>query len=273
MNQDMNLDIDQMIAKGERIFEHGLPNPPGTNTCFINSLLTSLRSILVLVRMVLHKSVHIYMQNATKAHDDLLIQLSMLMEMMLTDAGGIRETNQRENVIRLLVNLARDRQGERPIEENRQGDPNELLFFMKDLLTTSIEQMDRQQQGRQATNQVNDNVAQELRQLVDNITPSISDYTRCQCGEKSGVVNNTFIFLPDQNGNGDQYADVNECLRQFFTPDRVTTQCNSCHRTMEKNKCYRLEQETPKFLVVAFNLGFTVNYLDFLLDSLKYINK
>lgn len=262
MNMQQVSDADyEDLLNGQPFFNLGLPNPVGSNSCFINSILISMRSIECIMRSLVNKSISDYYVQHPSNNMNVMHSFMLLIRSMLQDNTHILNVTKqrRKNFIDLLVELAASSVAaiQKPIEENRQGDPQELFMYLVKWLNESIEIMRTNAELCACNDRLTSHFywnchraavqALELQNVLNESKPLISDMARCPRGHKFGQTNNSQIFL-NQNK---KFLNIQECLADFFGQEKTQGNCALCTKWVTLTKERKLEQVPEKMLVLS----------------------
>ncbi|MCA9333879.1 hypothetical protein KC963_02425 [Candidatus Saccharibacteria bacterium] len=263
MSREKERDED-MLRLQVPFFNNGLSQTGAPNTCFINSLLIALRSLYCFVRLLL--TGHLFDFYHVHGYEDdreLLYSLIALLRAMLQDTSRYQmfTSERRLKFVRILQRKSDQLglHGHGPVEMDEQGDPSELIVYMVNWLQESLQQVcaeheQRDSGGQQAsqrsrTREEASRVANQLRNLLNEFVPAMSDFTRCPAGHVSGQVQPTLIQLPLQK----YYSNITECLADYFSPEIVYKSCTTCRLdSVEARKASRLSQLPEHVFVIAF---------------------
>ena len=255
MNQLKTEWIDKSLAEGT-VAKHGLRRPPSSNTCFFNSLMIALRSLVEVLRTVLSDGMLAYYQKTEFEGDALHAFHALLKSMHCQKFNNDKETEKnRAQMVDALIKLAEDidmAAGTRPIERNQQGDPNELLLYLVGWFEKSLESMENEANSNRdpqvflaATASGN-----RLIELLNNMMPLMSDFARCPCGHRMGRAEKSFVWISID----DKCSSVKQCLDNYFAAEIFDARCSSCGKMRSMNKCVRLEELPGDIFAVGIRL-------------------
>lgn len=269
MNQVKTEWIDQQLRDGKTA-RHGLRRPASSNTCFFNSLMVALRSLVEVLRSVLSDGMIRYYSQRPFDADALHGFHALLKSMLCQRNSNDNETEKnRERMVETLIQLGEQvdvEVGNRPIERNQQGDPNELLLYLIGWFEESLQSMmdeehvtSSSQERAVCTEAINS--AKNIIQLLKNMMPLMSEKARCPCGHRLGNAEKSFVWISlDPKCN-----NIKQCLDKYFASEDFEANCSKCGRQRSMKKCVRLEDMPGDVFALGIrlfnNVGAQVNFL------------
>lgn len=247
------------------LFNHGLPRESGTNICYINSLLVALRSHYEVFKLLVDSRIHAYYLEFFDESDP-LYNLHMLIKSMIGDVNKVSYTtiNRREKLIESLRAFSDQSNymvaDQNPIPGgNAQGDPMELLLFVKECLIQSIEAIRTREENllliqRREIELCRDmlHVCDELEQLLElDLMPIVSNSNRCvDCSHVSRIAERMFMCLPISR----EYRSIREAFGDYFAEEEFEKRCDECGNRLGLGKArrgFRLEEFPQKCLAIG----------------------
>lgn len=267
MSQLANQDYNELLSAP--FFNNGLPRPVGSNTCYINSLVVSLRCLSSVLKLVIDHRIHDY-ELMFIGEQDLLISFHGLVQQMATNNAGLNFAlnKYRSTFIGILHELS-DRivtndPDSRPVPGgNAQGDPLQLLNYMNEWFLDSIYKIKqraerissdfdpRQRQIIQAASGIADRLEHLIRY---DITPMMATLTRCPRGHTSERVGNEIIMLSLPR----QFEKMENAIDFYFAEEQVQVRCDYCNATTARKGC-RLDELPKKVLVFGIKYDSTAD--------------
>lgn len=255
------------------LFNYGLPRAVGTNTCYINSVFVAMRCLYNLFTLLVDSRVKAYFLDYWNDEDPLW-NFSSLMVDMCKDVSKISNStlwrlDKFIEVLRANSNqLIYHNLDQNPVPiGNAQGDPLEVLLFLKDLLLKSIESIRETrshlietQPQRKEERLVCDRVLlvgeQLERILALDLMPIMSNWSRCPYGHITRQTERTF-FSPRITK---QYPSIRSVLLEYFLQEEFEKHCEECgNKLIMAVRGYRLEEMPEKLLVIGLSYYGKVN--------------
>lgn len=267
MSQRANQDYNELLSSP--FFNSGLPRDIGSNTCYINSLVVSLRCLSSVLKLVIDHRLHDY-ELMFIGERDLLISFHGLVQQMATNNPGLNFAlnKYRATFIGILHELS-DRivtndPDSRPVPGgNAQGDPLQLLNYLNEWLLDSIYKIKQRAENispdfdpRQRQILIAAcGIADRLEHLIRyDITPMIATQTRCPRNHTSERVGNEIIMLSLPR----QFERIENAIDFYFAKEQVEVRCDYCNSTTATKGC-RMDELPKKVLVFGIKYASTAD--------------
>lgn len=249
-------------------FNSGLQREVGSNTCYINSLVVSIRCLSSILKLVIDHRLHDY-GLLFMGERDLLISFHGLVQQMALDNGAISLalSKYRATFISILHELsdkiATNNPDMAPVPGgNAQGDPLQLLNYMNEWFLDCIDKIkhraerinpDFNARERQILQNAS-GIADRFEQLIRfDITPMLATQSICSGGRHTTerAVNEIIMLsLPRQ------FEKIEHAIDFYFAPERIEKRCDYCNATTAMSAS-RLDQLPNKLLVFGIKYDST----------------
>ena len=259
------------------LFNFGLPRPAGRNICYINSLFVALRCLYNLFTLMVDSRIYAYFSEFWNEQDPLW-NFSALLTDMCKDVSRTSKTTEtrRDKFIDVLLGRTNGLNYRsvdmNPLPQgNAQGDPMELMLFLKDLFLQSIEAMREKRASllsscRRPTRQhlrkvdICDKaleVGEQLERMLSNdLMPTISDWNLCPDDHAVKTATKTFFSVPIAR----EYSSVRNILLDFFGKKQLKKRCDDCgNAEILARSGFRLDEMPEKLLVIGLAYNGEVN--------------
>lgn len=266
MSFRVNQDYNELLSAP--FFNSGLQREVGSNTCYINSLVVSLRCLSSILKLVIDHRLHDY-GLMFMGERDLLISFHGLVQQMALDNGAISLalSKYRATFISILHELsdgiATNNPDMAPVPGgNAQGDPLQLLNYINEWFLDCIDKIkhraerinpDFNARERQILQNAS-GIADRLEQLIRfDITPMLATQSICAGGRHTTerAVNEIIMLsLPRQ------FEKIENAIDFYFAPERIEKRCDYCNATTAMSAC-RLDQLPNKLLVFGIKYDST----------------
>lgn len=249
------------------LFNCGLPREVGRNICYINSVLVALRCVYSLFSLLVDSRIQAFFFEFWNDQDPLWNFSSLIIDMCKDVSRITSSTKARRDHFIEVLRAFSDRLANRnldinPVPQgNAQGDPMQLLLFLKDLLLQSVESISvtrynclNEQKRRPLKLAVCDkalDVSQQLeRILAIDLMPIISDWNRCN--HKHTVKNTQRVFLSIPVAR--EHNSIRSVLLDYFAVEEFEKRCEECgNARVMCQKAFRLEEMPEKVLAIGLS--------------------
>ena len=259
------------------LFNFGLPRPAGRNICYINSLFVALRCLFNLFTLMVDSRIYAYFSEFWNEQDPLWNFSTLLTDMCKDVSRTSRTTESRRDkfieVLRSCTNGLNYRSVDmNPLPQgNAQGDPMELLLFLKDLFLQSIGAMREKRasllsSSRRPTRQqlrkkdICDKaleVGEQLERMLSyDLMPTISDWNLCPDDHAVRRATKAFFSIPIAR----EYSSVRNILLDYFGEKQFEKRCDDCgNARVLARSGFRLDEMPEKLLVIGLAYNGEVN--------------